>query len=296
MSRIAIQDLKRWKQESRRWVCLTSYDAPSARVLAAAEVPVVLVGDSLGNVILGHGSTVPVTMDDMVRHTAAVRRGAPDLFVVGDMPFLAAQISDEEAVRNAGRLIQEGGADAVKLEGGGPRASTVRRIVEAGIPVMGHLGLTPQNATQLGGYRVQGGDPQDALRISEDARALEEAGAFAIVLECVPVELAAAITRAATVPIIGIGAGPDVDAQVLVYHDLVGWSGDFKPRFVRRYARVEETMIEAVRSFQQDVAQGDFPSESESFGDSQASTPVENSAVEVLPDDLEPEQERQTSG
>ena len=235
-------------------------------------------------------------MDDMVRHTAAVRRGAPDLFVVGDMPFLAAQISDEEAVRNAGRLIQEGGADAVKLEGGGPRASTVRRIVEAGIPVMGHLGLTPQNATQLGGYRVQGGDPQDALRISEDARALEEAGAFAIVLECVPVELAAAITRAATVPIIGIGAGPDVDAQVLVYHDLVGWSGDFKPRFVRRYARVEETMIEAVRSFQQDVAQGDFPSESESFGDSQASTPVENSAVEVLPDDLEPEQERQTSG
>lgn len=296
MSRIAIQDLKRWKQESRRWVCLTSYDAPSARVLASAEVPVVLVGDSLGNVILGHESTVPVTMDDMVRHTAAVRRGAPNLFVVGDMPFLAAQISDEEAVRNAGRLIQQGGADAVKLEGGGPRASTVRRIVEAGIPVMGHLGLTPQNATQLGGYRVQGNDPQDALRISEDARALEEAGAFAIVLECVPVELAAAITRVATVPIIGIGAGPDVDAQVLVYHDLVGWSGDFKPRFVRRYAEVEETMIEAVRSFQQDVAQGDFPSDSESFRDSQANTPVENSAVEVMPDDLEPEPEKQTSG
>jgi 3-methyl-2-oxobutanoate hydroxymethyltransferase len=156
---------------------------------------------------------------------------------------------------------------------------------------MGHLGLTPQNATQLGGYRVQGSDPQDALRIAEDARALEQAGAFAIVLECVPVELAATITRVATVPIIGIGAGPDVDAQVLVYHDLVGWSGDFKPRFVRRYARVEETMIEAVRSFQQDVARGDFPCESESFSGSQESTSAED-----FPDDLQPEQERQTSG
>ncbi|MDE0960350.1 MAG: 3-methyl-2-oxobutanoate hydroxymethyltransferase [Planctomycetota bacterium] len=287
MSRITIQDLKRWKQEAHRWVCLTSYDAPSARVLAAAEVPVVLVGDSLGNVILGHESTVPVTMEDMVRHAAAVRRGAPDLFVVGDMPFLAAQISDEEAVRNAGRLIQQGGADAVKLEGGGPRAATIRRIVEAGIPVMGHLGLTPQNATQLGGHKVQGSDPRDARRIAEDAQALEEAGAFAIVLECVPTQLAATITRNATVPIIGIGAGEDVDAQILVFHDLIGWSGSFKPRFVRRYAQVEETMIEAVRSFQEDVAAGAFPSDSESFRGSQAGPPS---------DGIHFDEERQTSG
>jgi 3-methyl-2-oxobutanoate hydroxymethyltransferase len=247
---------------------------------------VALVGDSLGNVILGHDSTVPVTMEDMVCHTAAVRRSAPSLFGVGDLPFLAAQVSDEQAVLNSGRLVQEGGADAVKLEGGGPRAATIQRIVEAGIPVMGHLGLTPQNATQLGGYRVQGNDPESAARIAQDAMALEQAGAFAVVLECVPAPLASAIANETTIPIIGIGAGQGVDAQVLVFHDLVGLSGDFQPRFVRRYANVETTMIEAVKSFQSDVEAGRFPDASESF----------LASGEDEQGDVEPESERQLSG
>ena len=265
MTKIAIQDLARWKREGHPWVCLTAYDAPTARVLASAEVPVVLVGDSLGNVILGHKSTVPVTMDDMVHHCAAVRRGAPELFVVGDLPFLAAQVSPEGAVRNAGRLIQEGGADAVKLEGGLARVDAVRSIVEAGIPVMGHLGLTPQSATQLGGFRVQGVNEKAARRILEDALVLEEAGAFSIVLECVPSALAKMITAEVSIPIVGIGAGNAVDAQVLVFHDLVGLSGDFQPRFVRRYAEVEDVMKDAVERFQRDVAAREFPAEGESF-------------------------------
>ncbi|HIC23444.1 MAG TPA: 3-methyl-2-oxobutanoate hydroxymethyltransferase [Planctomycetes bacterium] len=265
MARTTIQDLMKWKREGHRWVCLTAYDAPTARVLAATEVPVVLVGDSLGNVILGHDSTIPVTMENMVHHTAAVRRGAPELFIVGDLPFLAVQVSEDEAVRNAGRLIQEGGADAVKLEGGGPRAVTVKRIIEAGIPVMGHLGLTPQNATQLGGYRVQGVDENSARKIREDAISLEQAGAFSIVLECVPAPLAASIAKELAIPIIGIGAGGDVDAQVLVFHDLVGLSGDFQPRFVRRYVEIEEQMRDAVKRFQEDVTSGSFPSSKESF-------------------------------
>jgi 3-methyl-2-oxobutanoate hydroxymethyltransferase len=265
MAKTAIQDLMKWKRAGRRWVCLTAYDAPTARVLAATEVPVVLVGDSLGNVILGYDSTIPVTMENMVHHTAAVRRGAPELFIVGDLPFLAVQVSEDEAVRNAGRLVQEGGADAVKLEGGGPRVATVRRIVEAGIPVMGHLGLTPQNATQLGGYRVQGVDEKSARQIHEDAVLLEQAGAFSIVLECVPAPLAASIAKKLVIPIIGIGAGRDVDAQVLVFHDLVGLSGDFQPRFVRRYVEIEEQMRAAVKRFQEDVASGSFPSSKESF-------------------------------
>ena len=265
MAKIAIQDLVRWKKEGQPWVCLTAYDAPTARVLAASGVPVVLVGDSLGNVILGHDSTIPVTMNDMVHHTAAVRRAARELFIVGDLPFLAVQVSAEEAVKNAGRLVQEGGADAVKLEGGGARVSAVKRIVEAGIPVMGHLGLTPQNATQLGGYRVQGTDARSAEKIVEDAVALQDAGAFSLVLECVPSSLAATIRATVSIPVVGIGAGREVDAQVLVFHDLVGLSGEFQPRFVRRYAEVHEVMCDAVKRFCEDVASGAFPSSKESF-------------------------------
>ena len=227
----------------------------------------ILVGDSLGNVVLGHDSTVPVTVEDMIHHSAAVRRGAPETFVVTDMPFLAAQINDDEAIRNAGRLVQQGGADAVKVEGGGARAETLRRIAEAGIPVMGHLGLTPQNATQLGGYRVQGNTPESARRIVEDAQSLEKAGAFALVLECVPASLAAEVHQALTIPVIGIGAGREVDAQVLVFHDLVGMSGDFKPRFVRRYAQAEQLFQSAVNSFMEDVSSGNFPADSEAFVD-----------------------------
>jgi len=265
MAKIALQDLVRWKQEGQPWVCLTAYDAPTARVLTEAGVPVALVGDSLGNVILGYDSTIPVTMDQMVHHVAAVRRGSSELFVIGDLPFLSVQVSDEEAVRNAGRLVQEGGADAVKLEGGGPRTLTVKKIVEAGIPVMGHLGLTPQNATQLGGYRVQGTDPSSAQKIVDDALALEEAGAFSLVLECVPASLAETITDKVSIPIVGIGAGPAVDAQVLVFHDLVGLSGDFQPRFVRRYAEAQQLLGDAVKRFCSDVASGAFPSPKESF-------------------------------
>ena len=227
----------------------------------------ILVGDSLGNVVLGHDSTVPVTLEDMIHHSAAVRRGAPDTFVVTDMPFLAAQVNDDEAIRNAGRLVQEGGADAVKVEGGGVRAETIRRIAEAGIPAMGHLGLTPQNATQLGGYRVQGNTPESAARILADAQALEAAGAFALVLECVPTALAAKIRKAVSIPVIGIGAGREVDAQVLVFHDLVGLSGDFKPRFVRRYAQGEDYLRSAVESFLEDVSGGNLPADNESFID-----------------------------
>ncbi len=265
MARICIDQFYDWKKQGHRWVCLTAYDAPTARVLESASVPMILVGDSLGNVILGHDSTVPVTMDDMVHHSAAVRRGAENTFVVCDMPFLAAQISDEDAIRNAGRLIQEGMADAVKIEGGGARVGTIRRIVDAGIPTMGHLGLTPQNATQLGGYKVQGNTPASAAQILKDARAIEESGAFALVLECVPTGLAEKIQGALSIPVIGIGAGLSVDAQVLVFHDLVGLSGEFKPRFVRRYADVEQVMKTAVEGFLADVSSGDFPGERESF-------------------------------
>ena len=267
MARLRLDQLQRWKAKDHPWVCLTAYDAPTARILEGAGVPMILVGDSLGNVVLGHDSTVPVTLEDMIHHSAAVRRGAADTFVVTDMPFLAAQVNDDEAIRNAGRLVQQGGADAVKIEGGGCRAETIRRIAEAGIPVMGHLGLTPQNATQLGGYRVQGNTPESAQKIVDDACALEEAGAFALVLECVPSSLAARIRQTLKIPVIGIGAGRDVDAQVLVFHDLVGLSGEFKPRFVRRYVQAEQLFESAVKSFIEDVAGGNFPADSETFID-----------------------------
>ena len=272
MAQIRLDQLRAWKSEGRRWVCLTAYDAPTARILEGAGVPVILVGDSLGNVVLGHNSTVPVTIEDMIHHTAAVRRGAPDTFVVADMPFLAAQINDDEAIRNAGLLIQEGCADAVKIEGGGARAETVRRIVEAGIPVMGHLGLTPQNATQLGGYRVQGNTSESAERIAKDAASLEDAGVFALVLECVPASLAQQISQQLEIPVVGIGAGRDVDAQVLVFHDLVGLSGDFKPRFGRKYAQGEQVFRSAVSSFMEDVSAGYFPADGESFLDRESAS------------------------
>ncbi|MFQ5654400.1 MAG: 3-methyl-2-oxobutanoate hydroxymethyltransferase [Planctomycetota bacterium] len=265
MGRIGIEEFRRWKREGRRFVCLTAYDAVTARILEAAGVPMLLVGDSLGNVILGYRDTVPVGMEEMLHHAAAARRGAPSTFTVGDMPFLSYQVSSEEAVRNAGRFLKEGGMDAVKIEGGGERRETVSRLVEAGIPVMGHLGLTPQSATLLGGYRVQGTAAAAARRILQDAVALEQAGVFSLVLECVPRELAKEVTRRLSIPTIGIGAGPECDAQVLVLHDLLGLGGGFSPRFVRRYASLEDTMTEAVQAFCSDVSDGSFPGEKESF-------------------------------
>jgi 3-methyl-2-oxobutanoate hydroxymethyltransferase len=245
---------------------LTAYDYPTARLVDEAGVDIVLVGDSVGNVILGYDSTIPVTMADMLHHTRAVSRGVRRALVVGDMPFLSYHLERTEAVRNAGRFLQEAGAQAVKLEGGRDVAETVRTIVAAGIPVMGHLGLTPQSVHQLGGYRVQGRDEAAARRLLEDAQILEEAGVFSLVLECIPLDLARQITARVGVPTIGIGAGPHCDGQVLVTHDLLGLYGDFKPKFVKRYADLHVEIARALRAFREDVENGRFPTAEYSFG------------------------------
>jgi len=243
----------------RKIVCLTAYDYATARILDEAGVDVLLVGDSLGMTVLGYETTLPVTMEDMLHHTAAVVRGVRRALVVADMPFLSFQISEDRAVENAGRFLKEAGADAVKIEGGAVRRSLVRRLVENGIPVMGHIGMTPQSIRELGGYRVQGKEPEAVARLKADARALDEAGIFSLVLECVPRSLAAEITQAVDSPTIGIGAGPDCDGQVLVIHDMLGLYGDFKPRFVKRYAELGREIREAVGRFCDEVRSGAFP-------------------------------------
>lgn len=257
----SIHDLQRRKERGERFVMLTAYDAMTAGILHEAGVPVLLVGDSLGMVVLGHDSTVPVTMDAMIHHTAAVRRGAPDALVVADLPFGSYQVDDAAARRNAVRLLQEGGATAVKLEGGARVLDLVAGLVAAGIPVMGHLGLTPQSVHQLGGYRVQGRDDAGARRIVADARALQEAGAFAVVIEAVPAELGRRVTAAVDIPVIGIGAGPDTDGQVLVVNDLLGLTGGRLPRFVKSYVDGRGVVRDAVKAFQSEVAGGVFPAD-----------------------------------
>jgi 3-methyl-2-oxobutanoate hydroxymethyltransferase len=252
------------KAASQRIVMVTAYDVSAARLVDAAGVDSILVGDSLGMTVLGHPSTLPVTMDDMVRATAAVVRGTRHALVVADMPFMSYQASADDAMRNAGRLMAEAGAAAVKLEGGAQIAETVRRLVGAGIPVMGHLGLTPQSVNQLGGYRVQGKDTAAALRLLEDCRALEDAGAFAIVLECIPAELAETVSRELAIPTIGIGAGAGCDGEVQVYHDLLGLGGDFTPRHAKRYAELGEAVRAAVAAYAADVRGGVFPGEEQS--------------------------------
>lgn len=263
--RLTTLDIRRKKEEGRPVTMLTAYDCPTARLVDEAGIDIVLVGDSVGNVILGYDSTIPVTMADMLHHTRAVSRGVNRALVVGDMPFLSYNVDRVEAVRNAGRFLQEGGAQAVKLEGGREVAETVRVLVSAGIPVMGHIGLTPQSVHQLGGYRVQGRDAASARRLLEDARILEEAGVFAIVLECVPVPLAQRITSVVNVPTIGIGAGPHCDGQVLVTHDLLGLYGGFTPRFVKRYAALHGEIGRALREFREEVESGRFPAEEHGF-------------------------------
>ena len=253
--------LRAMKEASRPIVMVTAYDTPSARIVEAAGVDAILVGDSLGMTVLGFDSTLPVTLDDMVRHTAAVVRGATRALVIADMPFMTFQVSADEAVRNAGRLIAEGGAAAVKVEGGASVAPVVCRLVEAGIPVMGHVGLTPQSVHQLGGYKVQAKEAAPALALLEDCRALEEAGAFAIVLECIPAELAAIATRELAVPTIGIGAGSGCDGQVQVFHDLLGLGGAFLPRHAKRYADIGAAIEEAVARYADEVREGAFPAE-----------------------------------
>lgn len=245
--------------------CLTAADYATARILDAAGIPLVLVGDSLAMTVLGYKTTLPVTMDEMIHHTAAVVRGVESALVVGDMPFLSYQVSVEQAIANAGRFIKEGGAGAVKVEGGAIRAETIRALVENGIPVLGHIGLTPQSIREMGGYKVQGRTPESAVRLLADARALEEAGVFAMVLECVPAALGAEVTRSVSVPTIGIGAGNGCDGQVLVTHDLLGLQSEVSPKFVKRYAELGSEMSKAFETFRREVENGQFPTEEQSY-------------------------------
>ncbi|WP_153867948.1 3-methyl-2-oxobutanoate hydroxymethyltransferase [Aggregicoccus sp. 17bor-14] len=253
------------KQASQKVCMVTAYDATFARILDDAGADVLLVGDSLGMVFQGRDSTLPVTMDQMVYHCQAVMRGARRAHVVGDMPFMSYQVSVEEAVRNAGRLVAEGGVGAVKLEGGEEFAATVAAITRASIPVMGHLGLTPQSVHKMGGYVVQGREEEQAQKILQDALALERAGCYALVLEGVPLELAKQITARLSIPTIGIGAGKHCDGQVLVCYDLLGMNPDFKPKFVKRYTDLHGNISEATRAFFSEVREGVFPDEEHSF-------------------------------
>jgi 3-methyl-2-oxobutanoate hydroxymethyltransferase len=263
--RVSITDLKAMKKRGEKIVMITAYDYPSARLVEQAGVPLILVGDSLGNVVLGYDSTIPVTMEEMLHHVKPVVRATRTTHVVADMPFMSYQTGVAEAMLNAGRLLKEGGAQSVKLEGGARVADTVRALVDAGIPVMGHLGLTPQSINQLGGYKVQGKTPAAAVRILNDAMSLQEAGAYAIVLETVPVHVAEIITSKLDIPTIGIGAGPGTDGQVQVWHDLLGLDIAFVPKHAKRYATLADTIVDAVRAYADEVRSGAFPTEKESF-------------------------------
>jgi 3-methyl-2-oxobutanoate hydroxymethyltransferase len=255
---------------TKKITCLTAYDYPTARLLDEAGVDVILVGDSLGMVVLGYESTLPVTIEEMLHHTRAVRRGTRRALVVADMPYGSYHADNAESLRNAVRFVKEAGAEAVKIEGGERRLELIARLTEAEIPVMGHVGLTPQSLHALGGYRVQGKTPDAAEQLLRDAHAVEAAGAFAVVLEAVPRELAAQITRELHIPTIGIGAGPDCDGQVLVIHDLLGLTFNAPPKFARQYANVGEIISNAVRGYCEDVQNGSFPSDAESYHAPQA--------------------------
>jgi 3-methyl-2-oxobutanoate hydroxymethyltransferase len=259
---VTIHDLRAWKAEGKRFAMLTAYDFPTARILDEAGIPVLLVGDSVANNVLGYENTLPVTMEEMLHHTRAVARGARTAMVVGDMPFLSYQVSVEEGVRNAGRFLKEGGAHAVKLEG--PQVELTHRLVELGIPVMAHVGLTPQSVHGMGGYRVQGRG-EDSARLLEEAQSLQKAGAFAIVIEGVPSDLGGEITRTLEIPTIGIGAGPGTDAQVLVVNDLLGLS-ERLPKFAKAYADLRGEIGEAARTFAAEVESGAFPDAEHAYG------------------------------
>lgn len=253
------------KKNGRKITMLTAYDYTMATLLDSAGIDCLLVGDSLGMVMLGYNDTLRVTMDDMVHHCAAVSRGVKRALTVGDMPFLSYHVNSDEAVRNAGRLIQEGGMEAVKLEGGAQVLDSVKAIVRAQIPLMGHLGLTPQSINVFGGFKIQGRQERAAQRIMDDALALEDAGAFSVVLECVPAELAARITEKLTIPVIGIGAGPYCDGQVLVVDDILGMYDKIKPSFVKQYAEVGKQITEAAAKYAEEVRSGEFPTKEQSF-------------------------------
>ncbi len=266
MTRFTILDFQQMKERGEPIVVLTAYDATSARIAEGADVPMLLVGDTLGMVVQGHDSTIPVTMEHMIYHCSIVSRVTQRAFIVGDLPFMAYSISQEQALQNAARLMQEGRVNCVKLEGGETMAPTIRRIVEAGIPVMGHIGLTPQSVNQFGGFRVQGRELDSARKLLRDALAVQEAGAFALVLELVPAVLAKFITEQMRIPTIGIGAGVGCDGQVQVFHDILALFDDFVPKHTKRYADIGGLMQAAITQYRADVLGRQFPAEENSFG------------------------------
>lgn len=263
--KITILDLQKKKDAGRPLTMLTAYDYSSAQLVDAAEIDMILVGDSLAMVMLGLTSTVPVTMEEMLHHCRPVARGAANTFLIGDMPFMSYQADIAEAIRNAGRLLKEGNMDAVKLEGGREMAATVQAITNAGIPVQGHIGLTPQSVSKLGGFKVQGNTALSAKRLLDDALALQDAGIFSLVLEAVPAPIAAVITGRLTIPTIGIGAGAGCSGQVLVYHDLLGLFDRFTPKFVKQYANLRQTITDALTTYRDDVLAGRFPAEEHTY-------------------------------
>lgn len=263
--KVTIPDLLKMKREGRKITMVTAYDYPSALLVDQAGIDIILVGDSVGMVVLGYESTIPVTVDEIIHHTKAVVRGARRPLIVGDMPFMSYHASIEDAIRNAGRIVKEGGADAVKLEGGKEVAKKVQAIVEVGIPVMAHIGLTPQRVSMIGGYKVQGKDAETAKKIIEDAITLEEAGAFAIVYEFVTAETAKIITEKLTIPTIGIGSGPYCDGQVLVLHDILGMFKGGVPPFAKQYAQLSETILRALETYRDEVSKRMFPAKEHTF-------------------------------
>ncbi|MGD8261556.1 MAG: 3-methyl-2-oxobutanoate hydroxymethyltransferase [Desulfobacterales bacterium] len=263
--KVTVLEVQQAKSEGRKLVMVTAYDYPLGLLAAEAGVDIVLIGDSLGMVVMGLEGTVEVTMEDMIHHTKAVVRGCEGPLIVGDMPFMSYNTSIREAIINAGRLVKEGGCEVIKLEGGVDFAPTVGAIVKAGIPVMGHIGLTPQTASALGGFKIQGRDASAAKQIVDDARALEDAGVFSMILEAVPSPLGQLIAENVEVPVIGIGAGPEVDGQVLVFHDVVGLYDRFVPRFVKQYAKVRTVMLDALIEYKQEVMEVKFPGPEHSF-------------------------------
>lgn len=265
MGKVTVSSLRKMKASGEKIAMLTAYDYLMARLLDESGIEILLIGDSLGMVVLGYDTTLPVTLEDVLYHTKAVARGAENAMVVADMPFLTYQVSGEEALRNAGRFLQEGGAQAVKLEGGERMIPTIERVIEAGIPVMGHIGLTPQSVYQLGGFKVQGKDLSQAKQLLKDAKALDEVGVFCLILECVPAPLAKVITESVAVPTIGIGAGPYCDGQVLVIQDLLGF-GERVPKFVKKYHHFNGEVKKAVGQFRDEVKEGKFPTDEHAYG------------------------------
>lgn len=263
--RFTINQIKEMKLKGEKITALTAYDYSTAKIVDEVGIPLILVGDTLGEVVLGYGSTIPVTMEDMLHHIKAVVRGAKKALIIGDMPFMTYHISTAEALRNAARFIQDGGTQAVKLEGGVIVAEKVQRIVECGIPVMGHIGLTAQSINQLGGHKIQGKTPEAAAKLLKDAKALEEAGAFAIVLETVPAPLATLITQKISIPTIGIGAGIGCDGQILVVNDMLGSFTDFVPKHAKQYAKLADITRQAITDYYNEVKSGKFPTEAHSF-------------------------------